>query len=351
MDKLRALGYFIACAEEGSFAGAARRLELSVPAVQKLVSVLERELGARLFERSVRGLALTAVGQDYLEACRPLLAELEMLDNGLRRSTQRPTGTLVIAAHSQIARHLLVPVLPQFHARYPEIQIDIRVIHRLTDADAQSADVFVLHGWPEAKDLVHRQLGHSKALVVGAPSYWAAHGVPAHPRELAQHTCLLMRNPAGIVIDLWEFERGTEKEVVKVSGWLCSNGRDVLLDGVLAGEGIARLSQLTTRSHLQAARLQPVLLDWAVQGGPPVNVLYRPNQRRTPRVRVFVDFVTGVLRDIEAEGIANAARPRWHRPGYGRASSVLRRPGRAPGQVDEELHGAEADVRNAPPGG
>ncbi len=325
MDKLRALGYFVACAEEGSFAGAARRLERSVPAVQKLVSVLERQLRARLFERSVRGVMLTASGQNYLEACRPLLAELAVVDDTLRRSAHRPTGTLVIAAHSQLAQHLLVPALPQFHARYPDIQVDVRVIHRLTDADAQMADVFVLHGWPEANDLVHRQLGHTKALVVGAPAYWASRGIPGHPRELAQHTCLLMRNPAGIVIDLWEFEHSAEKVAVKVSGWLCSNGREVVLDGALAGEGIARLNHLTTRSHLQAGRLQPVLLDWEVQGGPPVNVLYRPNQRRTPRVRLFLDFVTTLLRDIEAEGHTSAARPHWHRPGYGRASSVHRR--------------------------
>jgi len=328
MDKLRALSYFIACAEEGSFAGAARRLELSVPAVHKLVTLLERSLGVRLFERSVRGLAVTASGQAYLEACRPLLAELVSVDETLRRSGQRPTGMLVIAAHSQLALHVLLPALPRFHSRYPDIQIDVRVIHRLTDADAQSADVFVLHGWPEASDLVHRQLGHTRALVVGAPEYWASHGVPEHPRELDGHTCLLMRNPAGILIDLWEFARGVETASVKVTGWLCSNGREVVLDSVLAGEGIARLNYLTTRAHLQTGRLLPVLLDWDVQGGPPVNVLFRPSQRRTPRVRVFLDFITSLLRDIETEGHQGAARPHWHRAGYGRASSVLRaRPG------------------------
>jgi DNA-binding transcriptional LysR family regulator len=323
MDKLRALGYFVSCAEEGSFAGAARRLEVSVPAVHKLVTVLERTLGTPLFERSVRGLALTASGQAYLEACRPLLSELAAIDETVRRSAQRPTGTLVIAAHSQLALHVLVPALPRFHSRWPDIQVDVRIIHRMTDADAQIADIFVLHGWPEANDLVHRQLGHTRALIVGAPEYWASRGIPAHPQDLDRHTCVLMRNPAGILIDLWEFERGTEKASVKVNGWLCSTGREVVLDCVLAGEGIARLNHLTTRTHLQSGRLLPVLLDWEVQGGPPVNVLFRPSQRRTPRVRLFLEFVTALLRDIEAEGEGSAARPHWHRPGHGRASSVL----------------------------
>lgn len=211
--------------------------------------------------------------------------------------------------------------------RYPEIQIDFRVVHRLIDADGESADVFVLHGWPEANHLVHRQLGHTRALIVGAPEYWAAHGIPKHPRELERHTCLLVRNPAGILIDLWEFERGSEKPSVTVGGWLSSNGREVVLDGVLAGEGIARLNQLTTRDHLHAGRLIPVLLDWEVKGGPPVNVLFRANQRRTPRVRLFLDFVSELLRESEAEVESGAELPHWHRRGYGRASSVLRRHG------------------------
>ena len=135
----------------------------------------------------------------------------------------------------------------------------------MTDADAQIADVFVLHGWPEANDLVHRQLGHTRALIVGAPEYWAARGIPAHPHDLDRHTCVLMRNPAGILIDLWEFERDGEKASVKVNGWLCSTGREVVLDSVLAGEGIARLNHLTTRAHLQSGRLLPVLLGL---GGP-----------------------------------------------------------------------------------
>lgn len=325
MDKMRALGYFVASAEEGSFAGAARRLELSVPAVQKMVTALEKSLGVRLFERHVRGLTLTASGQTYLEACSAPFAELLAADETLRRSGQRPTGTLVIATHSQLALHFLMPALPRFRSRYPDIQVDIRVIHRLTDADAEVADIFLLHGWPEAQDLVHRQLGHTKALIVGAPEYWASRGIPAHPSELDRHTCVLMRNPAGILIDLWEFKRGSETASIKVSGWLCSNGREVVLDGVLAGEGIARLNRLTTREYLQTGRLVPVLSDWEVQGGPPLNVLFHPHQRRTPRVRVFIDFFTALLRDLEAEGEASTARPHWHRSGYRRASSVLRR--------------------------
>lgn len=329
MDKLRALEYFVAAAREGSLAGAARRFDVSVPSVHKLINALEGALGIRLFERTSRGLTLTASGEVYLESCQPLLEELASLDEAVSRPASRPSGVLVVGAHPQLSHHLLLPALPRFHARYPDIQIDFRVVHRISDADAGTVDVFVLHGWPEANDLVHKKLGHARSLIAGAPEYWARHGVPKHPSDLARHACLLLRNPAGIVIDLWEFERQGEQVGIAVGGWLSSNDREVVLDAVLAGEGVARLNQLTTREHLESGRLVPVLLDWEVKGGPPVNVLYRAAQRRTPRVRLFVDFVSLLLKEVESTGTASGTRalverPHWHRRGYGRASSVLR---------------------------
>ncbi len=328
---MRALQYFVAAAHEGSFAGAARQLDVSVPSIHKLVTSLEKSLGVRLFERTSRGLSLTASGQTYLESCRPLLAELAALDDAVGRTALRPSGILVVGAHPQLAHHLLVPALPLFHSRYPEIQVDFRALHRLTDADASEVEVFVLHGWPEAGDMVMRSLGMARSLIVATPGYWSAHGVPRHPDELAGHGCLLMRNPAGILIDLWEFERASERAAVTVGGWLSSNDREVVLDAVLAGEGVGRFNQLTTLGHLQSGRLVPALTDWEVKGGPPVNVLFRPNHRRTPRVRLFVEFVTALLQAAETDGLAVGRgtlieRPHWHRRGYGRASTVLRWP-------------------------
>jgi LysR family transcriptional regulator, regulator for bpeEF and oprC len=328
LDKLRALQYFVAAAEEGSFAGAARRLEVSVPSVHKLLSSLEVKLGVRLLDRTTRGLTLTASGEAYLESCRPLLEELAAVDAAVSRSAENPSGILVIGAPSQLAIHFLLPALPRFHAKYHDIQIDIRVVHP-SDPDAGAVDVFLIHGWPEANDLVHRRLGQARAVICATPEYWASRGIPRHPQELEQHACMLVRNPAGILIDLWEFERGGDKVSVKVGGWLCSNDREVVLAAVLAGEGVARFSEASTRSQLQSGRLVPVLPDWEVQGGPPLNLLYRASNRRTPRVRLLLDFIVGLVQQFEAEGTAGAPRagielPQWHRKGYGRASSVLR---------------------------
>jgi LysR family transcriptional regulator, regulator for bpeEF and oprC len=324
MDKLRALQYFIAAAEQGSFAAAARRMEVSVPSVHKLVSALEADLGVALFDRSAQGIALTASGERYLESCLPLVNELAAADDALKRSSQRPSGTLVVGAHPQLAHHVLLPALPEFHARFPEIQIDLRVINRIGDADTPMIDVFLVQGWPESPDLVHRQLGCTQVLIAASPDYLRATGVPQHPRDLAHCNCIPMRNPNGTLIDLWEFERGEESESVTVSGWLNSNAREAVLQAVLAGHGIGRFNALTTQDQVRAGRLVPVLGDWTALRGAPVNLLYRAAHRRTPRVKAFVDDLAARLRDFDATGgTVYADRPQWHR-GYGRASTSTR---------------------------
>jgi DNA-binding transcriptional LysR family regulator len=330
MDKLRAIQYFMAAAESGSFTGAARQLEVSVPAVQKLVGALECALGATLFERSAKGVRLTQGGSDYLDCCHLLVDELRATEETLKRSAARPRGTLAVAVHEQLAHHVLLPALPRFRARFPEIRLDFRTVHRMSDADAQAAEVLLLHGWPEAvQDYVQRKLGMARTQVMASPDYWAAQGIPADPSELARHECLMMRNPAGIIIDLWEFTRGDERRAVPVNGWLMSNAREVVLDAVLRGQGVGRFTEVTTRSHVQSGRLVPVLRDWEVQGGPPINLLYRASARRNALARLFIEFALQLLQQHEDEGNflargPSVERPAWHRRGYGRASAAVR---------------------------
>jgi DNA-binding transcriptional LysR family regulator len=333
VDKFRALQYFVAAAEERSFNGAAGRLEVSVPAIAKLITALERQLGASLFDRSAQGLTLTIDGQGYLESCLLPLEQLAAADEAIGQTSLRPHGTVVIGAQGFLAQHCIVPALPRFHARYPDIRIDIRFVEQAAHADASAIDVFVVLGWPKQTDLVHRRLGQTRLLPCAAPAYWAARGVPQHPQDLKQHACLLFRNPSGTVLDLWEFRRGDQTEAVAVDSWLVSDHRDVVLDAAIAGEGVARLSDLTIRRQLQSAQLVPVLPDWEMQDAPPINLLYRPNHRRIARVRLFIEFVTTLFRELEAErggdGVAHllAPPPRWQLRRHSHGSASARRRG------------------------
>ncbi len=330
MDKLRGLTYFVAIAEEGSLTQAAHRLEVSVPAVQKMLGALERELGAKLFARSSKGVLLTQNGGEYLDRCRLILDDLQEAEAAITRNTDGLSGNLVVALHSQMALHILLPKLSRFHALYPQIKLDVRTVHRMSDADAEMADVLLLHGWPEkTQDHVHRVLGLARSLIVASPDYWSLYGVPQHPDELRKHKCILMRNPAGILLDLWEFKRDDTHVAVPVNGWLQSNAREVILDAVLGGEGVGRFSEVTTLNYLRSGRLVPVLLDWETQGGPPINLLYKANARRSPIACAFIDFITRLIEDLAADTEYAAQRPAserpaWHRRGYTKASSALR---------------------------
>lgn len=173
VDKLRALRYFTLSAEQGSFSLAAERLQVSVPAVSKLVRALEREVGIRLFERGARGLALTTDGQAYLEACLPALEQLEAADDLAKGASARPRGVLVVGATPHLALHCLLPGLPRFRARYPELDIELRCLDRVTDVAPGVVDVFVLQGWPQQAEFVQRRVATTRLRTFAAPRYWA----------------------------------------------------------------------------------------------------------------------------------------------------------------------------------
>ncbi|HET9579143.1 MAG TPA: LysR family transcriptional regulator [Usitatibacter sp.] len=330
MDKLRALQYFVAAAREGTLSGAARRLDVSVPAVSKLITALEKALGATLFERTTQGLTLSADGARYLDTCQTLLEQLADADDAVSGAASRPRGTLVIGAPAFVLQNCLVEALPQFHSRYPEIQLDLRIVSRLSDPDADAADVLLLFGWHDVSDLVQRPIGQTRYHVLASPAYWASHGIPQRPSDLAQHNCLCFRNPEGTLLDLWAFHRGGDAESVTVSGWLASSDRDALALAALAGEGVVRFSALTAWQHVRSGRLVPVLRDWEQRDAPPVYALYRAAQRNTPKVRLFVDFATELFRRLSAEREGRALdvpreRPEWHGRRYGKASKLQKR--------------------------
>lgn len=331
MDKLRSLEYFVSAADERSLSGAARRLGVSVAAVSKLIGSLEASLGTRLFERHARGLVLSTAGSAYLEACRPLLGALADADEQASAVATRVRGTVVVGLQSVIAREVLTPALPRFNALYPEVQLDMRAVVQTGEPNARGVDVFLLLGWPQAGDLVHRRIGAAAFMICATPSYWAAHGMPEHPRELERHNCMTIRGATGTLMDLWHFRRGDEQVSVAARGWLVADNahRDIVLDVALGGGGVARLLDWPIRRReIDSGLLLPALADWEATEVPPVNLLYPPTVRRTPRVRVFIDFVSQLFRDIEQQRLGRAAAtgpPQWLKSRFARASATVRR--------------------------
>ncbi len=332
MDKLRSLNYFLAAAEAGSFSGAARQLGVSVAAVAKLVAALERSVGAKLFERHSHGLVLTAGGARYVESCRNALALLDEADAQLGAAAPTARGTVVVGTQPVIMQECLTTALPRFNALYPEIQLDIRCVLQTNEPNAAGVDVFLLLGWPQADNLVQRRIGATSFVVCAAPSYWDAHGMPQHPRELEQHNCLTIRGNVGTVMDLWQFKRGDERVSVAARGWLVTDNphRDVVRDVLLAGSGVARILDWHKRQghELASGALIAALTDWEQPEVPPMNLLYPPSVRRIARVRLFIDFVTQLFRDIEQQRENRAPAsgpPQWLKGRRPRASATLAR--------------------------
>jgi DNA-binding transcriptional LysR family regulator len=329
MDKLRALHYFIAAADEGSFSAAARRFDVSVPAVAKLVGALESELGAKLLDRSTRGLKLTARGEAYREACKPLLAQLDDADRTVAGTGPVRTRTVVVGAPALFSRALLVPALPAFRECHPHLQIDLRTVDHLTvtDTTARGMDVLVALGWPAALDMVKRPLAQSRLIVCASPAYWRRHTTPQRPADLVQHACVTVRSPEGTVLDLWRHRRGAEVEEVAVRGWLTCESRDDVLQAVLHGHGVSRFADLSVWSYVRDGLLQPVLLDWDSLDAPPFSALVRPDARRDSATQDFVAFLGRLLGEVEAQckkligPRPSPERPDWYAKRQGRASA------------------------------
>lgn len=335
MDRLRSLHYFIAAAEAGSFSGAARGLDVSAAAVSKLVTVLESELGVQLFERHARGLTLTASGATYLLECQPALAMLAEADAHASAANSRARGTVVAAVQSVLAQECLTPALTRFNALYPDIQLDIRYFAGTTEEQSRGIDVFLAMGWPQPTGhLVHRRIGAMSQVVCAAPSYWAAHGMPQHPSDLERHNCLTFRGINGTLMDVWHFRRNEERVSVAARGWLLTDNlhRDMVRDVARAGGGVARLGDWKRHLGLGFAGsgLVPALTEWEATDVPPLNLLYPPSVRRIPRVRLFIDFVTQLFRDVEQQRETRTPAtgpPSWYRGHHLRASSTAGRDG------------------------
>jgi LysR family transcriptional regulator for bpeEF and oprC len=310
------------------FPAGARRLQVSAMAVSKLVGLLEVQLGTSLFERHARGLSITGGGATYLQMCKPGIAQLLQADEVLSTSARELRGTVVVGVQHIIASRYLVPALPKFMQRYPDITIDLRDFTRASDEQTRGIDVFLRMGWVETEGLVMRRLATERFLVCAAPSYWRAHGVPQRPAHLRDHNCLLIRNALDSTMDLWEFERGEEREAVVVRGQLVTGNAHIFAADVLgvAGLGVCLAGDLGSAEAVGSGRLVPVLNDWQSSFRPPVTLLYRPSVRKVPRIRRFIDFVEELFRTLEtsrANPAAPSLQPYWAKRGYTRTSDAV----------------------------
>jgi DNA-binding transcriptional LysR family regulator len=262
-DSIGDLLAFVAVARERSFTRAAAKLGVSQSSLSHTIRALESRLGVRLLTRTTRSVAPTEAGERLLDSVGPRLQQIEADVAAVSDLGGRPTGTIRITAIEYAVNTVLWPRLAPILPDYPDVGVEINADYRMTDIVAERYDIGVRWGDQVAKDMVAvRVAPDMKQTIVGAPAYLQARGVPSTPQDLLQHNCITLRLASSGGLYAWELKNDGRETQVRVNGQATFNGAYQMLNGALAGCGLAFLPEDMVRPHLQGGRLLSVMEDW-----------------------------------------------------------------------------------------
>lgn len=276
-------------AELGSFRGAADRLGIAPSAVSQAVALLEADLGVRLLARTTRSTRPTDEGARLLERVGGALDEIGAALAETAARPEVPSGALRITMPHLAADEVVMRRIPEFVARYPLIELDIRTSDRFEDIVESGCDAGLRLGESLETDMIAvRASGPRRGVIVGAPDYFARHPKPRHPRDLKDHNCIRRRFASGRLYR-WELEKDGRALSVSVTGNLILPQQDLIRRAALQGLGLAFLFKDVVAGDLRDGRLTAVLEDWC----PPFEgfYIYYPSRRQMrPALRAFIDF-------------------------------------------------------------
>ncbi len=296
MDRFDAMQAFARVVEAGSFTKAAETLHMSKTTVTQLVQQLEARLRVKLLNRTTRKVNVTADGAAYYERVIKLLADMDDAETSLPGAAARPRGRLRIDVPSPFARHILVPALPDFHARYPDIQIDMGVSDRIVDIIDENVDCVVRGGELLDQSLMARKLADLPLGVFAAPAYLAREGTPEHPLELQD-------SHHRVVAFLWArtgkplpytLQNGTERLQIKGRHVLAVDDGNAYLAAGLAGMGVLWLPTYMSDAHVARGELVQLFEGWQLESMP-LYLAYPPNRHVSLKLRVFIDWVVQLM--------------------------------------------------------
>ena len=286
LEHLTGMAIFARVVELRSFTRAARELGMTKSTVSKQVGRLEDRLGLRLLNRSTRQLSLTEAGAAFYQGCRQMVAEAEQAEQAVSFLAEAPRGTLFVSAPVSFGTLHIMPGLPDFLQRYPELRVEVTLNDRIVDLIEEGFDIGVRIRKLEDSALVSRRLAPSRRVLAAAPDYLARRGAPQRLEDLAEQDCLIYAYQAEGA--LWRLSGPDGKREVKVAGRLRANNGEALLAAAVGGAGIAFLPTFICGDALRNGRLARVLPDWADKEGA-VNVICPPGRSLLPKVRVFID--------------------------------------------------------------
>jgi DNA-binding transcriptional LysR family regulator len=296
MDRFDAMQAFARVVETGSFTKAAETLQLSKTSVTQLVQQLEARLRVKLLNRTTRKVNVTADGAAYYEHVLRLLADMDDAESSLSSASATPRGRLRVDVPTPLARIILVPALPAFHARYPDIQLDMGVSDRMVDLIGEKVDCVVRGGELTDLSLMARRVGDLQARVCAAPSYLARAGTPAHPRDLegTHHRIVGYKSARTGKIVPYAMQRDGERIEVTGRYVVAMDDGNAYLAAGLAGLGVLWLPDYMSQAHRASGELVPLFPDWRFDAMP-IYVAFPPNRYVSAKLRVFIDWVAELM--------------------------------------------------------
>jgi DNA-binding transcriptional LysR family regulator len=302
MDRLAAMEAFVLVVDTGSFSAAARRLNVGQPAISKLIAQLEERLGVKLLVRTTRGLTATEAGLNYYERARRSIEEANEAESAARGAGSSLTGKLRIAAGVTFARIHLIPRLPEFLQRHPDLEIEVVLDDRNVDLVQEGIDVALRLGRKLAdSSLTVRRIASAPCVVVGTPSYFAQAGEPTAPGDLTAHEAVFYDRPSGDAE--WTFRRDDAELAVTLKGRLRVNAAEGVRAAVLANAGLTIASEWMFAPEIADGTVKVVLQDWKL---PRTDLwaVFPAGRTATTKARTFTQFVQEVMR--LPDGAANS---------------------------------------------
>ena len=292
MDKFVAMQAFVRVVEAGTFSKAADSMGSPKPTVTRLIQTLEKQLDTKLLNRTTRRVTVTADGAAYYDRALRLLGELEELESSMSKAKANPKGRLRIDVGSSVAQLLLIPALPDFYVRYPDIRIDLGVSDRPVDLIGENVDCVLRGGEITDQSLVARRIGEFHTILCATPAYLKRNGVPQHPSDLEgeRHTVVNYFSHRTGQPYPFTFTKDGERLEIEGRHVLSVNDSNANVAAGLAGLGIVRIATFQAQGYIASRLLQPVLLDWCADSIP-IYVVYPPNRHLSAKLRVFVDWV------------------------------------------------------------
>jgi DNA-binding transcriptional LysR family regulator len=296
MDRFDAMQAFARVVETGSFTKAAETLQLSKTSVTQLVQQLEARLRVKLLNRTTRKVNVTADGAVYYEHVLRVLADMDDAETGLSGAASSPRGLLRVDVPTPLARMILVPALPAFHARHPEIQFDLGVSDRMVDLIGEKVDCVVRGGELTDLSLMARRVGDLQARVCAAPSYLERAGTPVHPQDLegTHHRIVGYKSARTGKVLSYAMQRNSEHIEVQGRYIVAIDDGNAYLAAGLAGLGVLWLPDYMSQAHRASGELVPLFEDWRFDPMP-LYVAYPPNRHVSARLRVFIDWMTELM--------------------------------------------------------